>query len=94
MTSFAILLPYPPSANRLVRHTRSGHYPSKPYMDWKIEADRYLLVQKADGLTLPPEPWADVVNVETRLNPPDLWHRQCLAHLGQPTERRKKHSLN
>ncbi len=36
---FSLLMPYPPSANRLVRHTRSGHYPSKPYTGWKVEAE-------------------------------------------------------
>ena len=79
--AFTVLRPYPPSANRLVRHTRAGHYPSKAYLAWKKEADRYLLTQKAAGLTLPPEPWAAAITVETRLHPPDR-RRRDLDNVG------------
>jgi len=69
--AFTVLLPFPPSANRLVRHTRAGHYPSKAYTAWKKDADRFLEVQLANGLKLPTPPWAGAFVAETRLHPPD-----------------------
>ncbi len=72
--AFTVLMPYPPSANRLVRHTRAGHYHSAAYKHWQREADTFLQIQMANGLKLPTPPLAEVA-VETRLHPPDKRRR-------------------
>jgi Holliday junction resolvase RusA-like endonuclease len=56
-------------------------YPSKPYTHWKVEADRYLLQQKGEGLRLPDVPWGTHLSIETRLNPPDK-RRRDLDNVG------------